>query len=78
MTVIELINLFSKEFDTISPWRTKSNLFFPLDFVHLLKNIRNNWIAETTQELEFYDHDKKLVANGLTLKNCIITRAKNL
>ena len=50
---------FFKKIDTINPCRTKNNLFLLSDFVHLLKN---NRITEATQDLEFYDHDKKLVA----------------
>ena len=69
---------FLKKFVTISPWRTKTQLIFLFDFVHLLQNTRDNWITEATQELEFYDHDKNLVAKRSTLKICIITRAKNL
>ena len=42
-----------KKFDSIRPWRTKNNLFLLFDYVHLLKNIRNNWITEPTQELQF-------------------------
>ena len=70
---------FFKKFETINPWRKKNNLLL-FDFVHLLKNIRNtcNWITEATQELEFYDYDKKLVAKWSDIKNCIITRAKNM
>ena len=33
---------FFFKFDTISPWRTKNNLFLLFYFVHLLENIRNN------------------------------------
>ena len=59
---------FFKKFDTISPWRTKNNLFLPFYFVYLLKNIRNNRITEATQKLEFYDHDKKVVAKWFDIK----------
>jgi hypothetical protein len=44
---------FFKKFDTINPWRTRDNIFLLFDFVHLLKNIRNNWITETSKEIEF-------------------------
>ena len=44
---------FFKMFDTISPWRKKEGMFLLLDFVHLMKNIRNGWITEETQEIEF-------------------------
>lgn len=39
-------------FDTEEPWRTRDNMFLLFDFVHLLKNIRNNWITEATPEFE--------------------------
>ena len=45
---------FFKKFDTIFPWLTKDNLFLLFDYVHIFENIRNNWITEATQELEFY------------------------
>ena len=44
---------FFKMFDTISPWRTKEGKFLLFDFVHLMKNIRNSWITEETQDIEF-------------------------
>ena len=34
--------LFFKKFYTVNPWRTKDDLFLLYDYVHLLKNIRNN------------------------------------
>ena len=53
---------FFKKFDTIFPWLTKENLFLLFDYVHVFKNIRNNWITEATQELEFYLNDQKYTA----------------
>ena len=53
---------FFKKFDTIFPWLTKDNLFLLFDYVHIFKNIRNNWITEATQELEFYLNDQKYTA----------------
>ena len=44
----------------------------------LLKNIRNNWITEATQELEFYDHDKKLVAKWSDIKKLYYYESKEL
>ena len=42
-------------------WLTKSNVFLIFDYVHLLKNIRNNWSMEKTQKLECVeDHDQKI------------------
>ena len=53
---------FFKKFVTIFPWLTKDNLFLLFDYVHIFKNIRNNWITEATQELEFYLNDQKYTA----------------
>lgn len=38
------------------PWETEAGVFLLFDYVHLLKNIRNNWLTEATGELEFF-HD---------------------
>ena len=46
-----------KSFDREKPWLTKAGIYLPFDFVHILKSIRNNWITERTQELEFPDGD---------------------
>ena len=55
---------FFKKFDTIDdePWRTKDDMFLLFDYVHLLKAVRNNWITEKTQELEFSTNGNKKVA----------------
>ena len=42
-----------KQFETIKPWRTCDDLFLLSDYVHILKNIRNNWITEKTKELKY-------------------------
>ena len=42
-----------KMFDTVSPWRTKDDMFLLFDYVHLFKCVRNNWITVKTQEVEF-------------------------
>lgn len=41
------------------PWETEAGVFLLFDYVHLLKNIRNNWLTETTGELQF-PHDGKV------------------
>ena len=46
---------FFKSFNCVRPWLTTSGIFLLFVFVHILKSIRNNWITEKTQELEFYD-----------------------
>ena len=58
---------FFKMFDTVEPWRTRDNMFLLFDFVHLLKNIRNNWITEATQELNFTRGGKKETARWADL-----------
>ena len=51
---------FFKMFDTVSPWGTTDDMFLLFDYVHLFKCIRNNWITEKTQELEFvYEGEMK-------------------
>ena len=41
--------------------------FPPFGYVQLLNNVSNNWITETTQELEFYvDGEFKNFFDGLT------------
>lgn len=37
------------------PWQTETGMFLFFDYVHLLKNIRNNWLTEATCELTFLD-----------------------
>ena len=46
---------FFNMFETIpgKPWQTTDGLFLLYDFVHLIKNIRNNWLTETMGELNF-------------------------
>lgn len=38
-----------------TPWLTEAGYFLLFDYVHLLKNIRNNWLTEATGELTFTD-----------------------
>ena len=46
---------FIKSYDTVpgKPWLTLDNTYLIYDFVHLFKNIRNNWLTEKTGELRF-------------------------
>lgn len=48
--------------DPQTPWITPDGVYLLFDFVHLIKNIRNNWITETTSELEYEDGGVKRVA----------------
>ena len=43
------------------PWLTKGGMYLLYDFVHLLKNIRNNWLTEKMRELAFYDTGMKRI-----------------
>ena len=36
------------------PWETVDGMFLLFDFVHLLKNIRNNWLTEVTGKTNTY------------------------
>ena len=49
-----------KKFDTVEnkPWLTKDGMFLLYDFVHLMKNIRNNWITEAEGDLHFKLNEK--------------------
>ena len=44
------------------PWLTKGGIYLLYDFVHLLKNMRNNWLTEKIGELAFYERGMKKVA----------------
>lgn len=46
-----------KRFEVITekPWLTIDNKFLLFDYVHIVKNIRNNWMTEKTGELNFED-----------------------
>ena len=46
---------FVKSYSTVpgKPWLTLDNTYLIFDFVHLFKNIRNNWLTEKTRELRF-------------------------
>ena len=49
--------------DSAKPWIAKNpcnenlNLFLMFDTVHIMKNIRNNWITEKSKTLLFFYHD---------------------
>ena len=47
-----------KRFTTVDdkPWRASNNLFLLFDYVHISKNIRNNWMTEKTGELVYEDN----------------------
>ena len=55
---------FFRLFDTEpqQPWLTKGGIYLLFDLVHLLKNIRNNWLKEKMRELAFYERGMKRIA----------------
>ena len=59
---------FFKMFDRVQPWLTQDKIFLLFDFVHLLKNIRNNWITEPSQELIYILNGESKVAKWSDLK----------
>ena len=59
-------------------WCTKDNIFLLFDYVHLLKSIRNNWITEKTQELEFYIDGEKNIAWWVDIINLYKFETKNI
>ena len=61
---------FFQKFDTVAnkPWVTKTGLYLLFDYVHIFKNIRNNWITETCSELQFYSEGKAMIAKWEIIK----------
>ena len=51
-----------------NPWLSDDNYFLLFDFVHLIKSIRNNWITEKTQELQFTYEGKTYLAKWSDIK----------
>ena len=45
------------------PWKTSDGIFLLFYYVHLLKSIRNNWLTENTENLEFEPENKKEIAS---------------
>ena len=44
---------FFKRLDVTKPCLTNNGVILLHDYVHLLKNVRNNWMAEVTKEINF-------------------------
>ena len=67
-------------FDTVNKqsWLTKNIVILIFDYVHLLKNIINNWITEKTQKLEYVIDAMKKVANWSDIKRLYTLEANNL
>ena len=55
---------FFKSFPTAlnKPWVTTEGLFLLFDYVHIIKNIRNNWLTEKSGELIFDDNGAQKTA----------------
>ena len=60
------------------PWLTKGGIYLLYDFVHLLKNIRNNWLTEKMGELAFYERGMKKVARWSHLVELYKLEAEDL
>ena len=52
---------FFKLFPTVpgKPWLTTDGIFLLFDYVHILKSIRNNWLTECKEEMNYLDDDGK-------------------
>ena len=50
-----------KLFPTIpgKPWLTTDGIFLLFDYVHILKSIRNNWLTECKEKMNYLDDDGK-------------------
>ena len=61
---------FVKSYKTVpnKPWLTLDNTYLIYDFVHLFKNIRNNWLTEKTGELKYVWNGVTRVAKWAHLK----------
>ncbi|XP_076437845.1 uncharacterized protein LOC143277020 [Babylonia areolata] len=55
--------------DPHRPWETAGGVFLLYDYVHLLKNLRNNWLTEATGELTFEDNGVQRTAKWRHLVN---------
>ena len=62
---------FFKKFQTVpgKPWLTTDNMFLLYDYVHLLKNIRYNWITDKCSELKFYHDGVEMIAKWGVLQS---------
>ena len=62
---------FFKKFTTVKnkPWLTTDGIFLLFDYVHLIKNIRNNWLTEPANELNFEKCDESFTAKWDDLIN---------
>ena len=57
---------------------TKDDMFLLFDYVHLLKNIRNNWITEKIQKLSFELNCEQMNAKWSNIKKLHQLEINNL
>ena len=69
---------FFKKIDLTKPWLTKDGIVLLYDYVHLLKNVRNNWITEATKEINFVHEGKILTARWHDLEELLKLEEGNL
>ena len=71
---------FFRLFDTEpqQPWLTKGGIYLLYEFVHLLKNIRNNWLTEEIVEVAFYERGMKKVTRWCHLVELYKPEAEGL
>ena len=60
------------------PWQTKDKVYLLFDFVHFIKNIRNNWLTEKTKELIFHEGDEPKTASWTHLENLLHHESQSL
>ena len=59
------------------PWLNKGGIYL-YDFAHLLKHIRNNWLAEKMGELSFYERGMQKIARWSRLVELYKLEAEGL
>jgi hypothetical protein len=65
-------NSFEKK-NAKKPWLASDGTYLLYDFVHLMKNLRNNWLTEKSQQLRYIDPEDKFekVADWLYLQQLL-------
>ena len=69
-----------KTFETVpgKPWLTTDGLLLLYDYVHLMKNIRNNWLTEPNGELNFKHNGQTFTAKWEHLSDCKFSKKRPL
>ena len=60
------------------PWLAVDGKYLLFDFVHLIKNIRNLWLTEKTEEIKFFDSGIARIAKWAVLKRLFDLESKNM